>query len=262
MNRIFDTSEIKIGLVVGTFAATPYIHLHLESWRRNYPHIPILINDDGSPRQLELNALSETYGVEFKTNKERYRRTVGDLSAYVNGLQWAKDCGINLLVKMSRRFLPLFNWVPDLQRLAYESQYATYSNQCRHFHFGFRTECIGFHVDTWFQSGAYSKIEEQVRRNEPIFVEGFIHRLARELQSTGYSEANREFELANPRPPDADGYGVWEIMADRRTVKKPDILWHDCDQPVDYCRIAQLYGLRYTVSDFTDPNQNCGLGEE
>ena len=42
-------SPLAVGLVVGTFAAVPYIHLHLEARRRFYPHVPLLVHDDASP---------------------------------------------------------------------------------------------------------------------------------------------------------------------------------------------------------------------
>ena len=44
----------KVAVVVGTFAAVPYVHLHLEARRRFYPEVPLLVHDDGSPKSAEL----------------------------------------------------------------------------------------------------------------------------------------------------------------------------------------------------------------
>ncbi len=261
VDRIFKNSQAVVGLVIGTFAAVPYVHLALESWRRNYPEIPVLVNDDGSPKGEELHTLCDRYGANFVSNSERLRRTVGDMSAYVHGLDWAAQRGLELLVKMSRRFIPIHNWVTGLQCLADESQYATYSNQCRHFNYGFRTECVGFHVETWCGSGALHKMREVVFRNQPTFVEGYIHKLARDIQKANCG-ANWEYEQIHPRPSGADAYGVWSIMADKRTTQKPDVLWHDYSKPLDYCRAALLYGLVMSTQDFADPNQGYGLGPQ
>jgi hypothetical protein len=258
--QIFASSDPSVGLVIGTFAAVPYVHLHLESWRRFYPSIPILVHDDCSPNQAHLQALCEEYGADFVSSPRRGRWTVGDMASYVEGFSWAGSRGIELLVKMSRRFIPLYNWIPGLQSLAFESQYPTFSNECKHFSFGFRTECIGFHVESWLRAGALEEIRRPVLNDEPVFVEGYLHNLAREVLRRQGCAAKQEYVKANPRPEHADGYGVWEIMADKRVTRQPHILWHDCDQPVDYARVSAVYGLPYRLEDFNDPNQGFGLG--
>lgn len=260
MYRIIEGPRPTVGLVIGTFAAVPYVHLALESRKRNYPGAPVLVHDDDSPRRDELRRLCAAYGAEFVRSGGRGRWTVGDMSAYVAGLDWAGEARLELLVKMSRRFIPLHDWVPGLQALACETQYATYSNRCRHFGFGFRTECVGFHVRSWRGSGALESLRKVAARNESTFVEGYVHDRAREVHATGCG-ANREYERSHPRPGDADAYGVWGIMAEERTTRLPDVLWHDADQPVDYCRVARLYGLDYRLADFLDPNQGYGLGD-
>jgi hypothetical protein len=147
-----------------------------------------------------------------------------------------------------------------LQLLCEESQSATYSSQCNHFNFGFRTECIGFHVNSWIDRGGADAIRGKVGNNEPAFVEGFIHNLARSIQATSLCEANDAYLRANPRPAEADAYAVWDIMAPARTIRRPDVLWHDCETPLDYARVAAAYGLPYREADFVDPNQGYGPG--
>ncbi len=254
----------SVGVVVGTFAAVPYVHLHLESWRRHYPGVPLLVNDDGSPHAGELRSLCSLYGVDFVANAKRLRRCVGDLSAYVHGFDWAQSLGLDLLVKLSRRFIPLHNWVPGFQRLAYQSQYATFSQCCNHFNFGFRTECIGFHVPVWLASDSLPRLRQAVRDNAPCFVEGRIHELAREVHCGVLQRCRRarEYQEAHPRPEDRNAYGVWTIMAECRVDRRPEVLWHDGDSPFDYCRVSRAYGLPYCVEDFVDPNQGLGLGPE
>jgi hypothetical protein len=254
------SDQPSIGLVVGTFAAVPYVRLHLEAWRRYYPGIPILIADDGSPCREAIKEICASYGVVFESNYDRLRRTVGDMSAYVKGFDWAASIGVQLLVKMSRRFIPLYNWVPELQALALMSQMPTFSQCCDHFHFGFRTECIAFHCASWRQSGAYQQIKDKVDRNQPEFVEGFLHQLTRTVASKCCCSSAQEYIRRNPRPSDRDGYAEWNIMANKRTTRVPRVLWHDSDKPFDYCRVAALLGLDFALTDFDDPNQGYGLG--
>jgi hypothetical protein len=259
MHKLINHPQPAVGLVLGTFAAVPYIHLALESWRLNYPAIPLLVSDDGSPNRDELHALCQRYGADFVSSPRRKKQSLGDISAYIHGLEWAVKCELDLVVKMSRRFIPLHNWVPGLQSLAYETQYATYSNQCAHYGYGFRTECIGFHVQSWCDLGALEEMRAFVARNETVFVENYIHNLAREVHKSN-CEANREYEKRHPRPAETDAYGVWRLMADSRTVAKADILWHDCNLPHEYWEAALHYGLSYQPQAFTDPNQGFGLG--
>ena len=263
-DAIICDANPSVGVVIGTFAAVPYVHLQLESWRRHYPEIPLLVNDDGSPYTGELRELCGRYGAEFIANTRRMRRTVGDMSAYVQGFDWAESLGLELLVKLSRRFIPLHDWLPEFQRLAYRTQYATYSQCCDHFNFGFRTECIGFHVPTWLASDSLLHLRQAVHDNTPCFVEGRIHELAREVHCELLQRCRlaREYQQAHPRPADRNAYGVWTIMTERRVDRQPGLLWHDCESPFDYCRVARTYGLNYRVEDFIDPNQGCGLGQE
>lgn len=256
MFRIFETPHPSVALVIGTYAAAPYIHMALESRRRYYPSMPLLVHDDGSPQASQLEALCRQYGAEFRSNPRRSGHTVGDISSYIGGLEWAASLGVDLLVKMSRRFIPLHDWKPDLQTIAWETQYPTYSQRCRHFNFGFRTECVGFHVASWYDPAIRRELLEIVARNEPVFVEGCLHQFARRIQRCA-CDLNRRHEALNPRLPDSDAYGIWPIMPDRRTTKKPDILWHDCDAPADYWRIARDFGLSYSIEDFLDPNQTA-----
>lgn len=260
MQRIIETQQPNVALVIATFAGVPYVHLALESWHRNHPETPVLVHDDGSHHAETLHGLCRRYGAHFFSNPRRMRRTVGDLSAFLHGMEWASGLGSALLVKMSRRFIPLVNWVPELQQLAWFTQYATYSQRCRHFNFGFRTECIALHLPSWTGSPVFGELRAAVERNEPLFVEGYIHNLARQVHGTA-CEVNRQHEHLHPRQPDSNAYGIWMLMPDSRTSRCPRLLWHDCEDPVDYARAAQLYGLGYSADDFLDANQGGGLGQ-
>lgn len=259
MQRIVETSEPSVGLVIGTFAAVPYIHLQLESRRRNYPSLPVLVHDDGSAFGGELSELCLQYGASFIASEKRHPHFVGDLAAFAAGFDWAGRNGVEVLVKFSRRFVPLYDWVPDLQELAYMTQYATYSSRCIHYGFGFRTECVAMHVRSWFSGRAVDLIKGQVLAGRGCFVEKFIHDLARGVHRNN-CEQNRDYEKFGGKPESVAAYGDWLLSGISRHLPRPNVLWHNYAGPEVYASQAASYGLKYDVQDFRDPNQGYGAG--
>jgi len=247
---------------MGTFAAVPYVHLHLESRKRHYPSVLALVHDDGSPFANRLRALCERYYVDYYSPPQRIGHQSGDLASVVKGLEWARAKGLDITVKMSRTFIPTTNPFRQLQEIAWETQYATFSNVCRGWGVGFRSECVGLHTQTWHRTGMVERMREAVARGRQHFdfVEVFLHRLAREIQRSN-CKANQVYEEIHPREPETDAYGVWPWMGEDGTKKQPGLLWHRADQPFDYYQLALAYGItEYRVEDFHDPNQNCGTG--
>ena len=250
----------SVGLVVGTFASVPYIHLHLEARRRLYPELPLLVHDDASPKTNDLKRLCDDYGCEFETNDTRQPPCIGDLSCFVGGLIWGKEREIDLVVKMSRRFVPIENWIPGLQTLAMASQYPTYCSYTETFGFGFRSECVGLAVGEWVAHRMHHALVRTALAAGTPFVEGLIHNFARRLAESRCSQARNWDECHGQRPGDRDGYAPWDFMGTDRCTKYPSYLWHDSATPEDYSRCARQWGLPYSEQDFSDPNQGFGNG--
>jgi hypothetical protein len=250
-----------LGIVVGTYAAVPYVHLQLEARRRFYPEIPLLVHDDSSPVAAELGRLCNEYGAAFQTNKAREPHHLGDLTAFLGGLRWADQRKLDLLVKISRRWLFLTDWVGGLRKLALESQYATFSNYTTTYGFGFRTECIALATKRWATPEFFRPTIAAVRRRLHVFVEAYIHQHAIEFEKGNCLHAIR-WKQEHPMPPDKAGYAPWDLIGTDRGKSDPASrwLWHDCDKPSAYAAIAQSWGLPYEVKDFEDPNQGNGTG--
>jgi hypothetical protein len=254
---LMDAQSLRIGLVIGSYAAIPYIHLQLETRKRLYPSIPMLVQDDCSPCQGALKALCDAYGADFQTNSSRIVEA-GDLRAYSAGMDWARNQGINLLYKFSRRFLPVLNWSLEARGLALASQAATYSSYCAHCKMGFRTECIGFHVPTWIDSGLRDTIEGEVAKRAAHFVEGYMHNLA-QTRIGKVCQQHSQWVIDHPVPGDMQGYARPAFMGVNRFAINPFALWHDVDSPLVYYRQARTLGITdYFPSDFEDPN-SCTL---
>jgi hypothetical protein len=243
---------IKIGLVIGTYASVPYIHLGLESWKRNYAHVPLLVHDDCSPSQDALHGLCNQYGVDFSVNSVERGHTVGDTSSFLSGWLWALDNPFDVLVKFSRRFLPLYDWTPDLERLARETQYPTFSNVCRNLNWGFRSECMAIHVPTWHRADVFGIVNKEVIWKKEMFAEHFWHELAKEVHHYA-SPANIEYTIRNPKPEWCNAHADWGLLGDDRTKRVEGVIWHHSCSPDEYYAVSAAWGLPYTRADFTLP---------
>jgi hypothetical protein len=248
----------RIGVVIGTFAALPYIHLQLEARRRLYPDIPLLVHDDGSLQADRIASLCKSYGCDFESNNTRQPPYVGDLTAFVGGLAWAQSTGLDILVKFSRRWLFLTDWATSLRALALESQYATFCSYTTSFNFGFRTECIGLAVAKWGCAEIVEDLWGSIRRPREMLVEGYLHEFARRLERHNCPRAERWRE-AHPMPDHRSGYALWTLMGTDRCERSPYYLWHNFAKCAEYQRQASEWGLNYSVADFEDPNQGAGI---
>jgi hypothetical protein len=249
MDQIIHSATPSVGLIIGSYAAVPYVHLHLEVWRRYCDNVPILIHDDCSPKRDELEELSAAYGAAFHSTLRRMGHTAGDLHVLLHGLDWASASGIEILVKFSRRFVPLVNWQPDLGALAMETQYATYSALCRHYGYGFRTECLALHVPSWVADGGPEVLRRHCGRGKCL-VESVVHHAARQVHRNNCAW-NKRYELLHPREYKSGAYGTWKLPGDNRREARREFLWHNSSRPRDYYRKAIQYGIEcYRERDF------------
>ena len=189
----------RFTLVIGTFAAVPYVHLQLEARRRLFADVPLLVHDDASPAAGTLAALCRAYGADFSRNPARLPPCKGDLSVFLRGRDGGRAVGADVVVKLSRRFIPVTDWRGSLAALARDSQYATLCAWTTSFRFGFRSECVGLAVERW---GRFAG-ELAARMDEPgePFVEGFLHNLARRAAAEN-GEASRAYDArVGERPP-------------------------------------------------------------
>ncbi len=247
--------NIKFGIVIGTYRSIPYVHLGLESIHRNNAPVKVLINDDLSDEKEKLETLCYHYKCELSFNKEINGHIPGDLSAFYNGLKWANENDIDLLVKFSRRWVPIINWVPGLEKLAKETQANTFSSICLNLNWGFRSECVGMHVKTWLE--AMPKIEAEMGRKKEngYIVEKFIHDTGKDLPQC---EEYKEWDRKNPREQWRTGYAPWSHIGQNRIVLNPEAYWHHSRKPKDYCELSKSWGLNYSEKDFNNPLDKLG----
>lgn len=242
----------RVGLVISTYAALPYVELALAVRQRLYPELPTLVHDDACSRTGELQSLCARYGVEFETTSSRLGHPMGDLCGIVGGLRWAAERGIDLLVKMSRRFIPLTNWVPNIAELARVSQYPTYSNVCRHFGMPIRSECMGMAVQEWLSRDIEGEITQVMLRNSGRFMpEKFMADLAWKLDARKCQTARAWIEGQFDY-----GFAVWDLVSSSRVEKCRSHLWNTANSTQDYAEVARNLGLPLSVEQFSaDPDR-------
>lgn len=249
-----------IAMVVGTYGSVPYVHLQLESIKRYNPHVLVLIHDDHSDSQKELKQLCCRYKADFMTTKKTRGAQMGDLSAVATGLRWAKQHKIDILLKVSRRYIIAKPWKNSISELAIGSQDTTYSNACSKWDFGFRSECMGMHVNSWM-CNAYHNMLEKIDKNEQFdsIPEAYYHNLSKIVRDLSHDisdsddlfiKYNKLFNRAN----NWDGYAPWPLMGLGRNHKMPGIFWHETDSIEDYELLSNNWSLGYLKTDFEKVN--------
>lgn len=242
------TRTPKVAVVIGTYGTPGFIDLHLNLLKKNAPDVPVLVHDDNSPDEEQLRAVCDRYGAALMTRKKRGGQS-GDVGSYAAGLRFAKENDCDIVVKFSRRFVPLRPWVEALQSLAMESQHHTFCNKDHDWNFEFDTRCFAMHVGTWWtQLGALDAATEDRSKIPNDTAEWLMHQLVKELRPKITNHAEM-WEQRN-RDRTGDGYAKWDLTGSRRLLRRPDVLWHDVDGPIDYARVAHALGISRPLRDY------------
>ena len=254
-DRLIPTAQPSVLLVIETFGAIPFVHLHLESRRRFYPDVPVIVHDGGSVEAEGLQEMCVAYGAHLFSPRASLEPDSADLSAALLAIQSARQLGLDLAVKMSRAFVPFTNWVPQLQDAAYRTQYATYG--CPGEDVGLRSECIAFHAASWASGDFEARMEQAIHAGPPGVgpAGNFLHDLARVVQAGARSEAHAAFERLYPREPSAGGYGDWPWLGLEPGRPRSSFLWREADSARDYHRLAVAYGMSYRYEDYLGPGE-------
>lgn len=255
----------EAGLVIGTYASVPYVHLQLEARRRNHPHVACLVVDDGSGASDKLRELCEAYGADFLGLAPRRGHVAGDMTAFVEGMEWARQGGIKFLVKFSRRWIPLVPWVSEMVDLFSLSEAPTLSARCEFHGFGFRSECVAMDVAAWIGTDAMaplrSNIEGAMRLVDPrvnadnqhiFLVEHIVHQAATRAAAAAAPKWKAD-QVTHPPHPGCDNYTPWPLMGNSRRQRRDDVLWHEWARAEDYLRALNEWGITaYTMDDMID----------
>ncbi len=236
-----------IGAVLGTYGSAPFVELGLH-YLTKVNHLPVLVVDDASG-DSRLEAVCRRYGAELLRLPCRHGHFAGDLQVFAAGLEWAKQHRHELVVKLSRRFIPCREWVTSLRQLAKASDAVTFSSYTTSYGYGFRTECAALAVDAW--GSQIASIRETALPGQRIFVERFLHEKAKKLAEEYRTPRYDAFTAGQRLGRNRQGYACWsELLGTDRKNPPPDVLWHNAAAPAKYAAAAQALGLPYQESDF------------
>lgn len=267
-------NTLPLGLVIGTYGAVPYIHLQLESRRRFNPEMACLVIDDGSPDAAELSELCRRYDAEFQGRKQRMGHVPGDMQAFIDGHRWARDRSVGLLVKFSRRWIPISPWVENAIALWRESEAPTLNNRCEANGFGFRSECVAMDVSRWDDLSVEAPIRERIAQaisivehgtfawqQQLFLVEAIIHEASMFASRRGSDQWNK-YLTKHPPHPGTGHYAAWSWMGTSRASRVPGVLWHEACRTADYLAQLEMWGINdYTLSDLINPAANLKLDQ-
>jgi hypothetical protein len=258
-SAISDTSA-NVGVVIGTFAAVPYVHLSLAALRKHEPSIAIMVHDDCSPEADKLRTICAQYDAEYYTLPSRRVATVGDLSAVAQACRWSYRRGCDIGVKLSRRFIINRPFVFSLRELFYNMQMPTVCGACATFGFGYRSECVAMWTPSWLGTGVVDEMDQIVAANKEYsgLPEGWYHEKAKKVYEQTKSAARQRYDKFYPVAASRAAFTDWPLLGLGRAEKVPGILWHDSHTANDYWALAQEFNLPYTAQEFSDPNMGYG----
>lgn len=268
-NSVFDNNidytvhypdNPNIGVVIGTYGSVPFIDLQLHYLKYVNKIDNILIHDDCSPYQNELKELAKKYNVDFySTPKKMWYKscvgTIGDHNAFLQGLLWAKQKNLDILVKLSRRLIPCFEWKTNLIELAKNTEASTFSSYCTKDPFNLRTEAIGMAVNVWSKDYPIYNFKFTIDNELPVFAEFWVHELAKTLSGNNFSEKWLNYVKTTKLGYLHSGYGMWQdILGTCRYTnenRNPNVLWHMYSSVDEYLKESQkIFGNKYNKSDF------------
>jgi hypothetical protein len=223
----------KIGLVLAAYAATPYMHLHLESRRRNGIDIPTIIHDDASPEKDRLAELCSEYKVQFYCNPQEIGWQAGAYFSNIYSIEWGLENNLDLVVWFTRRFIPLFNWLPSLLALDSECHASAYTNATSDYKM--RSECMALSVPKW------ATLLEHMHKDFDENHDAINH----------HPLEPRIYDLACRLMP--EGFAIWDaLITNPREKFCSDVLSHQSHPSDRYFHISQEWGLPYTLRDFVE----------
>lgn len=252
--------NLKVGVVIGTYGAVPYVDLQLH-YLKNVNRIEnVLVHDDCSPQRDDLKKLCESYGVDFySTNENLWHRTsvgsLGDENCFFEGLKWARMKGLDILVKLSRRLVPCYCWIEGFKKLVKDTDGLTFSSYCIKDKFPIRTECIGMNVNAWASDEVLGLMNWYLKNEFPIFAEYWYNEIAREIGH--YNKSERYAKVMRDSTFESSGYVLWKSLLGinrySNEERNKNVLWHQVNSLEDYYKKSiEVFGDKYKLEDFKD----------
>jgi hypothetical protein len=224
--------KYKTGIVIGSYNIPDAVRLQLAVIRANCPQAPVIVSDDcsdgyaptpgpGTKFEQIARACAEYEGVYLWPNVERIGHAGGDLSAFWKGLVWGKATGLEVVFKLSHRYvIDIPHWDQSGAADLYESGEATLGRDCEFHKWPIRTEAVGMRVDMWGRADIIGHLTPR-KVNYPV-------------EEIIFDDIRTNFGGKMCR---------WKIMSHDRGAPAPNILFREANQPKEYALMAFKHGL-------------------
>ena len=249
----------EIGIVIGTYGSVPYIDLQLHYLKNVNGFTKILVHDDCSEQQEELKALCKSYNVDFYSPARQQFifdgiGSVGDLHAFYQGLIWAKQNNVELLVKISRRLIPCYEWKTNLINLIKESDATAYSAYCTKDPFNMRTELLGLYVPAYTQQYPLTCMQFSILNDYAVFAEFWWHELVKRISGNNWSDKWFNYIKNSKHGYDHSGYCMWQDVLGtcrfNNANRRHNTLWRHYSSKEDYLNeLNKIFPNKYTIND-------------
>lgn len=111
---------MTVAISIGAYRLHRFVDLGILRWRRLIPDVPIIVSDDLSQDSKTIRAISDRHGCDYYCSPSRRGHFAADLQACLNGIVFAKEIGVDAVIKCSQRVIPILPTVVDAMRIALE----------------------------------------------------------------------------------------------------------------------------------------------
>jgi len=221
----------RCGVVLGCYRWPRLAEMNVRTIRQTCGDVPILLSvdpysDERDARFLELEV--KYPGVRVHRNLIRYGHGPGDLAALWKGIEWARMLGLQILAKISHRFLVLKSrWLQDGARELLDSGLPLASQRCSRdgqSSWRVRSEAMLLDVRTWSQPHVMQRLNPDHRLTQTYWS-------AEEVICDALAKTGR------------DTFHHWSLFGTDRNAKQPGILWHGANVAAEYQALASTMGI-------------------
>jgi hypothetical protein len=160
----------RFGIVIGHYNQPDALRLNVTAIRHFCGMCPILVSDDCSdgfgatpepwtPFGRVLEIQEQFPGVSVWPNVDRIGHSGGDMAATWKGIVWGGNLGLDVVFKLSQRFIfRRTDWAREAAALLMNSDATTLGRGCSTHGWFLRTEAFGMKISDWFRGDILSHL--------------------------------------------------------------------------------------------------------
>jgi hypothetical protein len=238
----------EIGIIINANENIQYLDLHLHYLKNVNNFIKILVYDNCSNIQKELKSLCNEYNVEFysspnKLYSDKEIGNISDIDIIYQGLLWAKQNNIEVLVKFNVDIIPCYNWKSNFLSLIKESNGITFASSVNNndYNINFNSDFIGFYVPVWSSNYPLQCMLFTIQNEMPVCTNIWLHELSKTLSCNNFSEHWFNYCKQNKIDYLHSGYTHWNLLLNK------DTLYTIKNNERDYFnKIEKVFSNKYT----------------